>query len=91
MGAKRDGKVIQEVFVKGKADQKWYKGSLDAQGYFTLSKKIFVDKKYLTKYLTAISEKGLEIKGNINMRRILLVDYLLIFYHVLFFKHRSYI
>ena len=35
-GATSDGKVIQEVFVEGKADQLWKKGKPDAEGYFTI-------------------------------------------------------
>ena len=57
LGATSDGKVIQEVFVEGKADQLWKKGEPDAEGYFTLQ-------NYgEPKLLTAISESSLEIKG----------------------------
>ena len=75
----RDGKVIQEVFVEGKADQLWKKGEPDAEGYFTL------ENSGVPKVLTAISESDLEIKGNITLRWILLVDYL----PCCFFTHRS--
>ena len=62
LGATSDGKVIQEVFVDGKADQLWKKGKPDAEGYFTLN-------NYgVPKIITAISESGLEIKGNITLR-----------------------
>ena len=60
--AKSDGKVIQKVFVRGKADQLWIKGKPDAQGFFTLENSV------VSMVLTAISEKGLEIKGNIIIR-----------------------
>ena len=36
LGATSDGKVIQEVFEEGKADQLWKKGKPDAEGYFSL-------------------------------------------------------
>ena len=62
LGATSDGKVIQEVFVEGKADQLWKKGKPDAQGYFTL------ENSGVSKVLTAFSESGLKIKGNITMR-----------------------
>ena len=59
----RDGKVIQEVFVEGKAEQMWKKGKPDAEGYFTLE-----SHSQVPKVITAISESGLEIKGNITLR-----------------------
>ena len=62
LGATRDGKVIQEFLVEGKADQLWKKGELDAEDYFTL------ENSGVPKVLTAISESSLEIKGNITMR-----------------------
>ena len=62
--------------VEGKAEHLWKKGELDAENYFTL------ENSGVPKFLTAISERSLEIKGNINMRWILLFDYLLIIYHV---------
>ena len=57
MEATSDDKVIQEVFVEGKADQLWKKGKPDAEGYFTLQN------VGVPKVITAISESGLEIKG----------------------------
>ena len=62
LGATSDGKVIQEVFIEGKVDQLWKKGKPDAQGYFTL------ENSGVSKVLTAFSESGLKIKGNITMR-----------------------
>ena len=62
LGATSGGKVIQEVFVAGKADQLWKKGEPDAKGYFTL------ENSGVPKVITAISESGLKIKGNITMR-----------------------
>ena len=76
LGATSDGKVILEDFEEGKAHQLWKKGELDAEDYFTL------ENSGVPKVLTAISESSLEIKGNITMRWIYLVDYLLIIYHV---------
>ena len=60
--ATSDGKVIQEFSVEGKANQLWKKGKPDAEDYFTLVN------SGEPKVLTAISESGLEIKGNIIMR-----------------------
>ena len=62
LGATSNGKVIQEFFVEGKANQLWKKGEPDAEDYFTL------ENSGEPKVLTAISESGLEIKGNIIMR-----------------------
>ena len=76
LGAKSDGKVIQEFLVEGKADQLWKKGKPDAEGYFTLE-----SHSEVPKVITAISESGLEIKGNITPRWILLVDYLQCFFN----------
>ena len=63
LGAKSDGKVIQEDFVEGKKYQHWSQVNFDAQGYFTF-KTVGV-----SKVLTAISEKDLEIKGNKTSER----------------------
>ena len=60
LGATSDDKVIQEVFVDGKADQIWKKTKADTEGYVTLQKQME------PKVITAISESGLEIKGNIT-------------------------
>ena len=60
--------VIQEVFEEGKAEQLWKKGKPDAAGYFTLEtleSHSELWKYRRTKVITAISESGLEIKGNI--------------------------
>ena len=67
------GKVIQEVLQEGKDEQLWKKGKPDAEGYFTFENS-FVN-AFGTKVLTAISGSDLEIKGNIYLRWILLVDY----------------
>ena len=64
--ATSDGKVIEEDFVEDKDDQLWKKGELDAEGYFTL------ENSGVPKLITAIFESGLEIKGNITLRWILL-------------------
>ena len=61
--ATSDGKVIQEVFVEGKAEQLWKKGKPDAEDYVTLE-----SHSKVPKVITAISERDLEIKGNITMR-----------------------
>ena len=70
MGATNDGKVIQEVIIEGKADQLCKKGKFDVEGYFTL------ENSRVPKVRTAIYKSGLEIKGNITLRWILLVVYL---------------
>ena len=58
--ATSDGKVIQEVFVEGKAKQLWKKGKPDAEDYFTLE-----SHSKVPKVITAISESDLEIKKTI--------------------------
>jgi hypothetical protein len=62
LGATSNSKVIQEFFIEGKANQLWKKGKPDTEDYFTL------ENSGEPKFLTAISESGLEIKGNIIMR-----------------------
>ena len=63
LGVTSDGEVILEDFKEGKRRKKlWKKGELDAEGYFTLKK------SGVSKFLTAMSESGLEIKGNITLR-----------------------
>ena len=57
-----DGQVILEDLEEGKAEQLWKKGNLDHEGYFTL------ENSKVSKVITAISESGLEIKGNITLR-----------------------
>ena len=64
LGSTSDGKVNEEVKVEGKAEQLWKKGKPDAEGYVTLESK----KVLLPMVLTATSETGLEIKGNITLR-----------------------
>ena len=62
LGSTKDGKVSPENYEEGKAEQLWKKGELDAEDYFTL------ENSGVPKVLTAISESGLEIKGNITLR-----------------------
>ena len=84
LGATSDGKVILEDFEEGKSKQVWKKGELDAEDYYTL------ENSGVPKVLTAISESGLEIKGNISLRWILLADYIFVDYlQCCFFTHRS--
>ena len=61
LGAK-DGEVVEEKFEEDKAGQLWKKGEPDSEGYFTLENCSEV------KVMTAISESGLEIKGNLTLR-----------------------
>ena len=68
-GTTNDSKVILEDFEEGKAQQLWKKGEPDAEGYFTL------ENSGVPKVIT-VSESGLEIKGKIILRWILLVDHL---------------
>ena len=65
LSAKSHGEVILEDFEEGKAEQLWKKGVPDAEGYFTLE-----NYYVLPKFMTAISESSLKIKGNISLRRI---------------------
>ena len=57
LGSTNDGKVRQEDYEEGKAQQLWKKGEPNAEGYFTL------ENSGVPKVLTAISESGLVIKG----------------------------
>ena len=58
--AANNNTVSLEDFEKDKAEQLWKKGKPDAKGYFTL------ENSGVPKVITAISESGLEIKGNIR-------------------------
>ena len=74
MEATSDGKVILEVFEEGKVERQWKKGKPDCRGYFILESHFEGPK-----VITAISENGLEIKGNIFLRWIIksiVTDYL---------------
>ena len=62
LGTKSDGKVILEDFKKDQAEQLWKKGEPDAEGYYTL------ENSNMGKFMTAISEGGLEITGNMTLR-----------------------
>ena len=75
LGAETHGEVILEDFEEGKAEQLWKKGEPkdfasevfrepDAEGYFTL------ENSKEPKFMTAISESCLEIRGNITLKRI---------------------
>ena len=82
-GTTNDGKVILENFVEGKSQQLWKKGEPDDEGYFTL------ENFKGTKVITAISESGVEIKGKITLRWILLVRWSFLDYLPCIFTHRS--
>ena len=62
LGATSNGEVILQDVEEVKDGQLWKKGEPDAEDYFTL------ENSGEPKVLTAISESGLEIKGNIIMR-----------------------
>ena len=61
-GTKSDGKVIWENYEEGKAHQLWKKGEPNAEGYFTL------ENSRVPKFITAISDSSLEIKGKLTLR-----------------------
>ena len=61
LGATSDGKVVQEAFEEGKAEQLWKKGKLDAEGYLAL------ENSEVPKNMTAISNSSLEIKGIVTL------------------------
>ena len=63
LAATNDGKVIEEDFLEGKAEQLWTKGTVSDESYFTLE-----SHSQPKKFLTANTESGLEIKGNITLR-----------------------
>ena len=62
LGTTNDGRVILEIFEEDKTKQLWKKGEPNAEGYFTLE-----NYYVLPKFMTAISEKGLEMKSNITL------------------------
>ena len=62
LGATRNGKVILEDVEEDKDEQLWKKGVPDAEGYFTL------ENCGVPKFITAISESALEIKGTMTLR-----------------------
>ena len=62
-----DNQVILEDFEENKAEQLWQKGNPDAKGYFILVPSLS-SSVTVPKVITAISESGLEIKGNILLR-----------------------
>ena len=61
LGTKNKSKVILEKFEENKHGQRWKKGELNTEGYFTLENHV------VPKFITAISEIDLEIKGNITL------------------------
>ena len=67
LGTTIDGKVILEDFEENKAEQLWQKGNPDEKGYFILVPSL-PSSVTVPKVITAISESGLEIKGNITLR-----------------------
>jgi hypothetical protein len=64
LGTTTDGEVVLEDFEQDVEKQLWKKGEPDAEGYFTL------ESCNVVKVMTAISESGLKIKGNIPVRLI---------------------
>ena len=64
LGTTTDGEVVLEDFEQDVEKQLWKKGEPDAEGYFTL------ESCNVVKVMTAISESGLKIKGNITVRLI---------------------
>ena len=65
LGRKSHGEVILEDFEEGIDRQIWKKGEPDAEGYFTIER--LENYHEVPKFLTAISESGLEIKGNVTL------------------------
>ena len=64
LGSTNDGKVRQEDYEEGKAQQLWKKGEPNAEGYFTLGN------SNRTEIMTAVSSSILQIKGNITLKLI---------------------
>ena len=62
LGSTNDGKVRQEDYEEGKAQQLWKKGEPNAEGYFTL------ENFNRTEIMTAVSSSILQIKGNVTLR-----------------------
>ena len=61
-GATNGSKVILENFEEDKSGQLWERGEPNAEGYFTL------ENSRVPKFITAISESSLEIKGKLTLR-----------------------
>jgi hypothetical protein len=66
LAATSDGEVIEEPEVIGKVEQAWRMVELDNEGYFSLESYSESDSG-VSKIITAISESGLEIQGNITL------------------------
>ena len=60
--SKNDGKVSQEDYEEGKAQQLWKKGEPNAEGYFTLGN------FNRTEIMTAVSSSILQSKGNLTLK-----------------------
>ena len=58
----KDNQVLLKDFKEDKLEQLWKKGDPDKKGYFSLESSV------PAKVITATSERGLEIKGNISDR-----------------------
>ena len=59
LGSAKDGKVFLEIKDEHKDEQLWKKGLPDNEGYFTLE-----NENGNGKIMTAVSQYGLEMKGN---------------------------
>ena len=78
--------VSQEDYLKGnKAQQLWKKGEPNAEGYFTLETS--TGTKIMTAFEVTTSLRVLVIKGNITLKKkLLIVDFLQCYF---FFTYRS--
>ena len=61
LGTKNDGEVLLEVYEEDKAEQLWWKGNPNAEGYSTL------ENSKVPKIMTAISSSILRVIGNIPL------------------------
>ena len=62
LGTTNEGKIILETLEEGRNGQLWKKGEPDNEGYFSL------ENSQVSKVMTAISTRSLEVKGNITLK-----------------------
>ena len=62
LGTTKDGSIILEDYANDKPSQRWTKGELEIEDYFTLFQ-YWWDRYHTPKVLSAISGNSLEMKG----------------------------
>ena len=69
LGTTNEGKIILETLEEGRNGHLWKKGEPDNEGFFSL------ENSQVSKVMTAISTRSLEVKGNITLKWIFNRDY----------------